>query len=233
MIRALFLILVCSASLVAGDFAKLEVLGFSQDGRYLAFEEFGTLDGSGFPYSSIFFIDTSKNSFAASPVTVRIDRENASEAAARSRAGLLAAKSLRQFRIVRGNTGSLVVSRLLTDLSSENKEDSARFAEEVGSMYHKGDYELQLKENKVTVKPCDDYGDDTFMFELVLKSRENDWSRSLQKDTTLPASRGCALDYGIRSVYVYKEMVAVFLNVYTRGFEGPDLRHLVVTGKLA
>ncbi len=228
------LVLICAlaAAAFAGDYAKLEVIGFSTDGRYLAFEEYGTQDGSGFPYSSIFFIDTARNSFATAPIKVRIEKETAGEKLARTRAGALATKSLRQFAIVRGNVGNFVLSHLPTDLTRDGQKKLVRFTEDIGSMYHKGDYELELREMKVKVKPCDEYGDETSMFELKLNDRESATSRVLQKDATLPASRGCALSYGVRSVYIYKGIIAAFLSVYTRGFEGPDLRHLAVTGKL-
>ena len=41
----------------AGDRAQFNPIGFSEDGRYFAFEEFGIQDGSGFPYSNTFIID--------------------------------------------------------------------------------------------------------------------------------------------------------------------------------
>ncbi len=228
------LVLICAlaAAAFAGDYARLEVIGFSTDGRYLAFEEYGTQDGSGFPYSSIFFIDTAKNSFAIAPIKVRIEKEMASEGQARRRAANLAAKSLAAYRIVRGNMGNLVVSHLPTDLTFGDEDKQVRFAEEIGSMYHKGDYALQLNEIPLKSPECQSYGDDTFGFELTLSDKDANATRTLQKDAALPASRGCPLSYDIRSVYTYKGLVAVFISVYTRGFEGPDLRHLAVTGKL-
>src|SRR5690606_36811639 len=39
----------------AGDTASLDVLGYSPDGKVFAFEEYGIADGSGFPYSNIYF----------------------------------------------------------------------------------------------------------------------------------------------------------------------------------
>jgi len=228
------LVLICAlaAAAFAGDYAKLEVIGFSQEGRYLAFEEYGTQDGSGFPYSSIFFIDTAKNSFAVPPIKVRIEKEAASEGQARRQAANLAAKSLAAYRIVRGNTGNLVLSHLPTDLTFDDEDKQVRFAEEIGSMYHKGDYALKLNEIPLKTPECQSYGDETFGLELTLSDKEGNATRTLQKDVALPASRGCALSYDIRSVYIYKGLIAAFVSVYTRGFEGPDLRHLAVTGKL-
>lgn len=224
-------VLLISTNCFAGDYATLKVIGFSKDGRYLAFEEYGVLDGSGFPYSNIYFIDTAKNAYAAPSIAVRIDNETASEARARNRAAFLAGKKLKQLGIVKGNIGKLLVSRLITDLSNEDNA-VIKFAEEKGSMYHRGDYELTLKMTAVNTKECEAYTDETQMFELKLEDKENDTSKFLQKDTTLPASRNCAIDYRMQDVYFYKDFIAVFIGVFTRGFEGPDMRFMAVTGAL-
>ena len=42
---------------LAGDRALFQPIGFSADGRYFAFEEYGVQDGSGFPYSNTYILD--------------------------------------------------------------------------------------------------------------------------------------------------------------------------------
>ena len=66
--------LVCTATLalssgtaLAGDFANLNVLGFSSDGNIFAFEQYGVQDGSGFPYADRFYIDTNTCLLYTSP----------------------------------------------------------------------------------------------------------------------------------------------------------------------
>ena len=232
---ALSLFLLCSTS-IAGDFATLNFIGFSKDGKYLAFEEYGVQDGSGFPYSHIYFVDVVKNAYAAAPVTVRIDKETATERLARSRAKLGAGAALRRLRIIEGNTGSLVVARLLTDpkayRDSKDDEQTINFAETMGSLYRRGDYDLMLKSFEVKgIKDCD-YNDDPIRkLELVLKDNDADTTKVLQKDANLPASRACPLSYRMQYVYLYEGHIAVFVNTYHMGFEGPDLRYMVVTGK--
>ena len=49
---------------IAGDTAELNILGFSGDSSIFAFEEYGVQDGSGFPYSTIYVIDTSSADLA-------------------------------------------------------------------------------------------------------------------------------------------------------------------------
>ena len=84
----LVFVFLCALSSIAsaGDFATLNFIGFSKDGRYLAFEEYGTQDGSGFPYSNFYFVDVVKNIFAAKSIIVRLDNEAATERQARTRA---------------------------------------------------------------------------------------------------------------------------------------------------
>jgi len=71
------------------------------------------------------------------------------------------------------------------------------------------------------------------MFNLTVTNENDKKSKPLQNDTKVPESRGCPLDYRIADVFVYQEkFVAVFINVFTPGFEGQNVRYLVVTGTL-
>lgn len=233
----LLALLILSVNLYAGDYANLNFIGFSGDGKFLAFEEYGIQDGSGFPYSNFYFVNVEKNSFAAPPVFVRIDKEMATEMAARNKAQLLAAKKLRELKIIKGNIGKHVISHSINDLTLEEETNAnaasvVRFAAEIGSMYRKGFYELSLKPVLTKTKDCEAFEKETFRFELSLKDKENETTKFLQKDTELPKSRGCALDYRIQDVYLYKNNIAVFLNVFKLGFEGPDMRFMAVSGKL-
>ena len=45
----------------AGTFDKLNFIGFSNDGKYMAFETYGISDGSGHGYSKITMINVAKN----------------------------------------------------------------------------------------------------------------------------------------------------------------------------
>ncbi|MFM9904920.1 MAG: DUF2259 domain-containing protein [Pyrinomonadaceae bacterium] len=220
-----------------GDFASLSFIGFSSNGKYLAFEEYGIQDASGYPYSNIYYIDATKNAYAATVTKVLIENESGLESTARAKAAVLAAKKLKQLGIVKGNTGKLLLSHLMTDQtyddgSTSSEGDKVKFFEEVWSMHREGDYELELKAIKIETPECKPYEMDTFRMELKLTDKVADTSKFLQKDTTLPAGRGCALSYRIQDVYLYKGVLAVFMGVFTQGFEGPDMRFMAATGKL-
>jgi predicted secreted protein len=234
-VLAAFALVMFGSIVRAGDYATLNFLGFSKDGRYLAFEEYGVQDGSGFPYSSFYFVDVAKNSFAAPSINVRLDNEQATENQARAKARLKAAAILRKLRIVNGNLGQLTVSRMLTDLDvpapGGGKSQKIKFAEIVGSMYRRGDYELTLNQSEVKLKTCEYTDYPVYKFDISLKDKDADKTVSLQKDGTLPSSRSCPIDYAMQFVYLYEDNIAVFLNTFYTGFEGPDMRYLVVTGK--
>lgn len=232
-------VLLLTATTRAGDFATLNFIGFSKNGRYLAFEEYGTQDGSGFPYSNYYFIDVEKNAYAAPSIAIRIDSETAEEPQARARAKARAAATLRRLRILDRNTGTMVVSRMLTDAGVNNflsddpdKTQTINFAEIIGSMYRAGDYDLILKPVQIEkTKDCDYSDPPIYKFELSLKNKDTDKTVVLQKDGRLPSSRWCPMDYAMQFVYLYEDSIAVFINTYSIGFEGPDMRYLVVTGK--
>ena len=101
-------------------------------------------------------------------------------------------------------------------------------------MYRSGDYDLTLKSIATKTKECAYAEEDhkIFMLDLSVYDRERQRTISLQKDASLPASRGCPINYAIQHVYLYEDYIAVFINTYHMGFEGPDMRYMVVTGKI-
>lgn len=242
-----FVLAIMPASIFAGDYAALNFIGFSADGKYLAFEEYGTQDGSGFPYSNYYFIDVAKNSYAAAPVKMLFDDSKMTdesqipaEDVMRLKAKKAAAVNLKKFKIAAGNTGALLVARLPTDIDAgkispndENKNQVIKFYGEEYEGYGADIFELNLMTSKSGSKRCKEYGfDDTLKFELSLKETRGDKSKVLQKDKDLPESRGCVNTYSVQNVYSYKGKIAVFMNTYSYGFEGPDMRYMVVTGNL-
>ena len=76
-----------TAPAFAGDAAQFQPLGFSEDGRYFAFEEYGIQDGSGFPYANITILDTAADKWAAgSPFRIRLEDDTAALTDARDAA---------------------------------------------------------------------------------------------------------------------------------------------------
>jgi len=231
------------ANLLAGDYSNLQFIGFSRDGKYLAFEEYGTGDASGYPFASVYFVDTQKNAFVGKPFSLKIEKDGATEAAAVKRVEALAARKMRQLKIERGNTGKLVVAHLLTDwtyedsfVRSEGKQEKVKLNDYMNpnSPNQYEYYELTLNSIPTNSKSCEQYDNTYYSLELTLdhfmKGEKDVKTEVLQKDAALPAGRGCPYGYRIESVYSYQGKIAVFLNVFSQGWEGPDMRYMVVTG---
>lgn len=95
-------------------------------------------------------------------------------------------------------------------------------------------YELTLLKTPYKEKPCEN-SEDALKVELTLNDNTHHTDTDLQilqKDKDLPQSRHCPFGYRIEQVYFYKDNVAVFLNMFSQGFEGPDMRYMAITGKL-
>ncbi|KKB76390.1 hypothetical protein VW29_20170 [Devosia limi DSM 17137] len=211
----------------AGDRASIDLLGFSEDGRYFAFEEFGIQDGSGFAYASIYLIDLDNDRWVAgTPIKVQADTEQATLHAIRSEALAQFAGQIEQHAI-HEPAEFLAVNG---DGVPEADGSALRFAG-VGFMGPgtvQGDHRLALETFALPSAKCEAYTDNEILgFALSVDGKE------LHRDTSLPASRGCALAYRIYGVAVpYPgwsiEGGVALISVYPHGFEGPDRRFLAV-----
>ena len=77
----------------AADRALVDVIGYSEDLRYFAFEEFGVQDGSGFAYANRYYIDTTTDRYLPdTPIRVRLQDETKSVNNARAEAKAQAAQ---------------------------------------------------------------------------------------------------------------------------------------------
>jgi predicted secreted protein len=243
---AVFLLTLClSAQTFAGDYANLRFIGFSGDGKYLAFEEWGEGDPGGW-YSTTYFIDVDNNSFAIAPLALTDDENTKSLSALRRKSETLAAKNLRKLKIMPGNQGRMIAAHLLTDWTYDDsfintgEGDKVKFNGYLNpnSPNQYEFYELTLKTFPDEKAECNNRtGRGVNKFDLTLNytgsSKEYSYSQILQKDSILPARRNCPYGYRIESVYFYDDdKIAVFLNVFSHGFEGPDMRYMVVTASM-
>ncbi len=238
----------------AGDLARPEVIGFSRDGRYVAYEDYGMQDASGFTYSTIYVIDVAANDWVSgTPIRVELDIESLPNpelivdgvTRARDQAMGQAQAALNQYGIVAGETGTLLVYRPLSDLDAA--DHLANFSIMGGySPYGGNSQSLILSEQVVTGHACDRYDlGPVSMMSLQLSMPNQGRTITMQQDSRLPDSRGCVTGYRIHSVYVYAPntpdqsvcchddlAMLVLLSMSSFGFEGPDYRHMGVTTML-
>ena len=226
------LFLLTAASALAGDYADREILGFSADGGRFAFEEYGVQDGSGFPYSNIYLIDTDADAWVAgTPIRVRLDDEAAPLAAARADARKKAQPILDAAGIAR--PGTLLVSNPITERSADPL--AVRFVTNPYLGSPALTWTLTLTELPFEERPpCENFGPlHGYRLELTQASGTH---HLLHDDKSLPASRACPQGYAISDVIHYAAdhgapVVVVLLSVFRQGFEGPDRRFLAVAAR--
>ncbi len=213
----------------AGDYAQRDILGFSPDGSTFAFEEYGIQDGSGFPYSNIYVIDTARDAWVAgTPIRVRRDDETVALLSVRDDARKQAGAVLKTHGIV--PVGDTLVSNPVTEVGADPY--AVRF---ITNPYVHTDriWTVTLTPLPFPDPPgCENLGP-VHGLRLVL-GHPDGTTEVLQEDARLPSSRGCAQDYAISDVLAYfpdggKPVLAILLSLYTVGFEGPDRRFLAVT----
>lgn len=216
----------------AGDRALIDVIGYSDDLRYLAFEEFGVQDGSGFAYSSLYVVDLVEDKWVSgTPYREQGADEEVPLAAVRAKVAAAAKAKLGTLKI----DMPAQVAALMGDGVLDPKP-SMRFGYPGYGLpgQTEGDFTLSIETFKAPAPPgCDpELFGEMKGFSLTLSG--DGPARELHRDKgTLPKSRGCAMDYAIYAVvFPYLggglENAVAVVSVYPYGFEGPDRRFLVV-----
>ena len=144
-IRAILFTSAMSLNSFAGDCAELIFVGFSLDGKYLAFEESGERDVHlGGDYATTYFVNVAKKVSSVAPSVYSFlenDGRHAgqfSQAAQMKRYKSSVAAGMKRFKIVRGNKGRLVVAHLETDRSFEKHAmKETAFFDRNGKMFKK------------------------------------------------------------------------------------------------
>jgi predicted secreted protein len=217
----------------AGDYASRDVIGFSADGKYFAFEQYGVQDGSGFPYSEIFIIDTDDDSWVTgSPVKALIEDESRGVDVARKRAKRQAEPLLKRHRI--SEPGEHLASNPRSEISADPHEIA------IDSNYQMTPPSRQLVRISISEKSlpsgCKGFADEPIKGFTLTMRQEGQKRTVLHQDKRVPESRGCALGYSFADIYRHvsggAQVYAILLHMEKIGFEGPDSRFLAVTTRL-
>ncbi|MFN3719415.1 MAG: DUF2259 domain-containing protein [Rhizobium rhizophilum] len=230
---ALFLLAATAAS--AGDVAEMRPIGFSPDGRFFAFEQFGEQDGSGFPYAEIQVIDTQTDTYiSGTPVTVLIRREEASVGEAR-RESLTQAKTILEARKIGDDPGYLVALSPIGELAE--KRDELRYQAFPSFYVSEGIHRLFLEEFDAEGQElCRNMDVKVRGFALkIAEDASPDERREVYRDTSVPKSRNCPSAYAIGGMvtpsYGSSAPHMAMIQIATLGFEGNNLRWLAVPVK--
>ena len=219
---------------IAGDRAELNVLGYSADGRYFAFEEFGTFDGSGGNYSHIFVVDLKDDSWVKgtpfSTETTEDETDGPSLADVRGKTAALAAATLKQLKI--DTPASTLV--LLGDgvPNADGKTMSTAFPSCCGPNNTDESGNLTLTLTTFPSKMAGDCQVDTaFGFALEAKYADGTTAQLHRDGDTLPKSRSCPQDYRLYSIVAPFEQFGprvALISSYPFDFEGTSRRFLAV-----
>lgn len=224
--------LALAAPALAGDRAALNIIGYSGDTRYFAFEEFGVQDGSGFAYANIYLVDLETDEWVkGTPVKVQADTEERPLQSVR-------AEALGKFQAYIGQHGISEPADLIAMIGDgvpDTDGTTLRFGA-VGFMGPgtvEGDYQLKLETFDIAAnQKCQPFEGEALRG-LALSLVAEGKTTELMRDKTLPASRGCAATYRLYGVAVpfpgwSVERGVAIISVYSYGFEGPDRRFMVV-----
>jgi len=228
-------VLAGAAPVSAGDFSQPAIIGYSEDLRYFAFEEYGIEDASGFPYSNIYFVDLKNNSLVpGAAVHIRLDTEADPLPGKLVRARLLAREKGREWLDKLKIDWPAEMLAYNGDGVPELEGLSLRFGTTGYNGAVIGDYRLSLEMiNTGTVLECEKWAiskPQGFVLTIV----DYDFQKSeIYRDKTLPKSRNCPLYYKISGVFApfqasdISDAVAL-ISVYSSGWEGEDRRFIVV-----
>ena len=231
----LFMQLAAVPAIMAGDVAELEILGFSTDGGVFAFEEYGVLDGSGFPYSYRYYIDTDADKYLPkTPIRVRMEDEAATVAEARALSLQRGEKIISDATLAR-NPGFTAGFNPVTELSA----DPFRMEVNPRPIFHPVDQPLEFRLQEfplIVPERCQSLGDIVGYRLLRIDAKDGGQTRLLHEDKTIPLSRGCPVGYQLGGVQTFRDeggssAYAVLIAVRQYGFEGPDFRWIAVTGR--
>lgn len=222
----------------AGDRAGIDFIGFSEDGAYFAYEEFGIQDGSGFAYANLHVIELASGVEAKGmPVEIRVEDEGATIAGVRARALEQARPLLDQLAI--GHPADILA--LKGDGALDIDDQTLRFGRPGHGMSAPDQiYEVSLSDVSQGIEPpeCAAWGErHAWGFALDLSVDGN--AREVYRDTAIAESRGCPQAYRLYAVVMPFDDLAAFapeltevmiaiVSVYSMGFEGPDRRFVAV-----
>ncbi|MDO8358974.1 MAG: DUF2259 domain-containing protein [Devosia sp.] len=228
---SLALLLLMLVPALAGDRALIDLIGYSEDGRYFAFEEYGVQDGSGFAYSDVYVVDLPADKWLyGSPFNAQAEDEDTTLAEMRAAALKKAGDKLEE-------TGITVPAEILAlrgDGVSEGDGKTLGFSRPAccGPIPQgPEDYTLTLE-----TFPADSPEDCVGLtgekgLGYALRFDDGETVRELHRDAKLPKSRGCPLDYRLYAVVQPFEQTGSYVAIvssYPFGFEGPDRRFLAV-----
>jgi predicted secreted protein len=196
--------------------AEVSFIGFSEDGKYVAFREEGVGAGSGFPWAKVVYIDVKKNDYASPPTHVELDSGDAVPEEAVGEANAKAGPVMRKLGIQFEMYGEKVVVE-----GDAFTAGTKKYLVTVGGTRAPGPEEA-----------CQDRGPGELLRVAVTPAGGKD--KPLQVDRKLPRSRACAREYKLHSAYMHRDALLLLVSYQDPTFEGQsETRFMGVTARLS
>jgi predicted secreted protein len=240
------LLAICVGSAEAGDAAARRIIGFSPDGAYFAFEQYGVRDWSESHsgWSEIAIIDTRTDQFLGGKPILVVDEKNGEMPLkqARAQAAAQAAPLLAKYAVAARGERTQYDKFTFPD-------DMVAYADiwrvEAASLKTLGQLQLDTiladSAEDCTASLADstlpgDKAGKALGFSLKLQGFNNDTLKLLHQDKSVPQSRDCPLSYSLSEVYEFTPkgrptVIAVLVQRFSQGYEGHDRRFISVTGQ--
>jgi len=230
----------------AGDAAARRVIGFSPDGAYFAFEQYGVLDGAeAHPgWSEIAIIDTQTGEpVAGKPIFVTGEKSGPiSLAQARSQAASQAAPLLAKYSIgPRGDRTerdrfTLPDDMIARDNIAHVESASGRLLDTFQLEQILGDCAKDCSASFDSAQPGDKAGK-ALGFRLTLEDNDGKVLKVLHEDKSIPEARNCPTSYSLSEVYEFKPIgkpavAAALVQQFSPGYQGHDRRFIAVAGQI-
>jgi predicted secreted protein len=232
---SLLLLLLGVLPALAGDRAELNLLGYSHDLRYFAFEEFGTFDGSGGNYSHIYVVDLTSDSWVdGTPFSTEQDGDPDQVApdlpAVRAKTMSLAAGMLGKLKVDVPATTLVLLGDGVAD--ADGKTMTTAFPSCCGPNDTDATAGLTLNLTTFAAKSAVACPvDEAFGYALTATFADGT-SRELHRDgANLPKSRSCPQDYRLYGIFAPLEQFGprvALVSSYPFAFEGTSRRFLAV-----
>ena len=231
----LALLTLAAVPALAGDRALIDFIGYSEDGQYFAFEEYGIGDGSGAPYSHIFIVDLATDAWVdGAPVSVDklsdVDPEATPLSAVRTQTRDKAKNKLAALRI---DVPVEILSLLGEGVSGADGKSVDLSTPMCCGPGQTQDDAFTLTLSTFPIASVETWCADMNPVGYALSFKAEGEPVDLHRDgARLPKSRGCTLDYRIYAVVQPFEGGAggrmAIVSSYPYGLEGPDRRFLAV-----
>lgn len=225
---------------LAADGAQVRAIGYSPDGRYFAYEQFGVGDTSGFPYWDVMVIDLATGQPAEKfPVHAVVEDETEKLKDARKEA-METAWPLVTALGANAEPAQLLAANPFTEVTPDRRHIAFDLAyDSTGEAItgkEDGSYELDLKQTDLPQPAeCKDAREKAHGLTLTITARKLATPAQviILTDTSIPASRNCPLSYDIEAVYGPMNLSSdsrpvALIGVYTRGFHGLDRRFIAI-----